>query len=139
MDSKMRKTAKPETINHAVQWLNEALEADREAIQHLFDLKVSCNAALASHPTFQIQVGPDGHWITPIGLVNGILGIREDGWGYVAIVYDLKCPKHGTTKYTIGKVLGDICDFPDTPVKAARGCLNRIVLGDVVRFEKVQR
>ncbi len=126
-------------LDDAIRRLNEALKVDPKGIQRLFNLKVKCNSSLADHPTFQIREDSDGYWVTPIGLVNGILGVREDGWGHVAIVYDLKCPKHGLGEHTAGKVLDDICGFPDTPVKAARGCLNRLVLGDIVRFERVQR
>ena len=46
---------------------------------------IETNECLGTHPTIQV----DGYTIPgklrvgPFGLINGIMGAREDGWGYL--------------------------------------------------------
>jgi hypothetical protein len=100
-----------------VEVLNRALEADPDAINELFDYHVPCNDKLAGDPAVQVKVeyGLSGYrvWcndklardsavkvkveykfagpkqtIGILGLINGLLGVDENGWGYVRAVYD---------------------------------------------------
>ena len=73
-------------ITQAVKVLNEALESDPIAMNQLINLRVICNEDLARHPF--IQVGKDNRyqrvwWVGLFGIINGILGVDEEGWGFI--------------------------------------------------------
>lgn len=63
-----------ETLDIILKILNDALEANPEAIQELLNVGVLCNQKLADHPTIQVQALDEGRYILrPIGLINGIV------------------------------------------------------------------
>lgn len=64
----------------AVAVLNEALEADPLAVNALFRMRVEVNHDLLEHRTIQCRDGS----VSVLGLINGILGVQHDGYGYVA-------------------------------------------------------
>jgi len=78
------------TPRDAVWVLNQALRADRAAIQRLWARRVACNKTLARHPTIQVWGrGPDGPYrLSWLGLLNGIFGIDVRGGGPVVAVID---------------------------------------------------
>lgn len=64
-------------------------------MQALFAHRVPCNSALRDHPT--IQVAADGDEDIPggaqasvgvIGLLNGLFGVDERGWGHICGHWD---------------------------------------------------
>jgi len=63
----------------AVKVLNEAFEADPDAISSLFSTRVSCNSKLAVHRTIQVRAesplpaGQGDFTIGTLGVINGIL------------------------------------------------------------------
>lgn len=78
----------------AIRVLNEALEADPDAINELMRTEVVVNTdALRDH--WSVQVGPhdpdgravaDGQIVVrPLGLINGLFGVDRDGWGLIAM------------------------------------------------------
>jgi len=71
-------------VSYAVRFLNSLLEVDRVAVSHLFERHVPCNAALDNHPT--VQIADDG--VGVLGLLNGLFGTDEKGWGFIASVYE---------------------------------------------------
>ena len=76
-------------IDNAVRVLNEALIADQDAIQELMSVEVRANRRLEPHPTIQVwrkNKGDDECVLRPIGLINGLFGVDEDGCGYIAMV-----------------------------------------------------
>ena len=77
-----------EFIQQAIDVLNEALAIDPYAINALMKLEVVCHAGLGRHPT--IQVGAQQHRLTlrPLGLINGLFGADEDGWGFICMKTD---------------------------------------------------
>lgn len=100
-----------QVIEHMLKILNQALEADPAAITAMVNMRVTCNDALAGHPTIQCRVGVRAHdviasaWADPhrpsalgdeektttvglLGILNGIAGIRSDGMGYIAAVVE---------------------------------------------------
>ena len=80
-----------EAIENAIRVLNEALAADPVAVKQLMSLGVEVNTeALRDHPTIQVGSSVPGGPVVlrPLGLVNGLLGARDDGWGFVAAVTD---------------------------------------------------
>ena len=79
--------------HYVVDLLNEAAKLDPQAIRALVDTRVVCNQALADHPT--IQVGPASEHdsggpsvVGLLGILNGIFGTFDDGWGCIAAVIE---------------------------------------------------
>lgn len=78
-------------LAHAiVGLLNEMLTLDPVATAALINARVPCNDALANHST--IQAGPvEGspqNVVGILGLLNGLCGVDDRGWGVVAAVVE---------------------------------------------------
>ena len=71
------------TVEQTIKLLNEMLAIDPEATQALIDSRVNCNEALADHATIQVQQyeGDDHPKVGIIGVLNGMFGIDDEGWG----------------------------------------------------------
>ncbi len=79
------------TIEQAINLLNQALHADSDAITKLVASKVECNDVLGDHPTIQCgqKDSPDGPvTVGLLGILNGIFGIRSDGYGHISAIVD---------------------------------------------------
>lgn len=95
------------SAEQAVKTLNEAFQADPEAIRRMIGSTVTVNEQIAHHPTIQVgqkkkpgrtMIGPDGIFELPsyetvstlgvIGLLNGIFGIDENGQGPIARIVE---------------------------------------------------
>ena len=77
------------SVDRAIEVLNEALEADPDAVWSLMHMETWCNDKLADHPA--IQVGRDHlghHKLRPLGLINGLFGADQDTWGFIAMDLD---------------------------------------------------
>ena len=97
------------SVETAIEFLNEALKYDPIAIKNLILTKVNCNEAMANHPTIQCGKKDDGNGyeVGPLGLINGLFGIRTDGWGCICAIFD-------------DKNYGNLLRFektPDDPIK----------------------
>lgn len=76
-----------ETARLAVATLNEALEADPEAMVNLFNFRVGVNDKLVSHPTIQVSNyrGKDKiYTMSVLGLINGLFGTLPNGVGRIS-------------------------------------------------------
>lgn len=75
-----------------VALMNEALEADAEAVTALVVHRTPCNASLVAHPTIQAGACPgplDPPSVGLLGILNGIAGADdEDHWGAVVAICD---------------------------------------------------
>jgi hypothetical protein len=71
---------KIELAESVIVYMNEIMDKDRKAVHTLVELRVPCNDALADHPTVQVT----GNVVGLLGILNGLIGIKEDGMGYVA-------------------------------------------------------
>jgi hypothetical protein len=120
----------------AVDVLNRALAEDPEAMRRLMsEAYVPCNRALADDPTIQVhtekvEVGGalgDFFSVGALGLINGIIGVRQNGCGYVAAVFNLECPRHGEHPDYKDKKIDDSC--------LVEGCDKKLKLGTLVCFE----
>ncbi len=70
-----------------VDLLNEIARRDRTALAALINYRVPCNDLLAEHPA--VQVGPpEDQTVGLLGIINGLCGVRDDGWGHVAAVFN---------------------------------------------------
>ena len=119
----------------AVEVLNRAVASDLDAIANLLKVRVYCNEALANDPTIQVLVQEDQRTLGTLGLINGLFGIREDGWGHLCAIHDINCPGHGplesflTEEQAKGLTTKDKCPT----------CDQQLHLGKLVRFETVER
>ncbi len=79
-----------------IQRLNEIAKVDPTAMAALIKTRVPCNEAMRNHPTVQVarQVGTsdDAFEIGFLGMLNGIIGVIENGprkgWGHIVVVMD---------------------------------------------------
>ena len=76
------------TIQGTVDFLNSLLAIDRQAITALFSMRMACNTDLADHET--VQVGVEGNYaqVGMIGVLNGLFGKDQYGWGHISADYD---------------------------------------------------
>lgn len=71
------------TIDETVAFLNELLALDHQAITALIKNHVTCNEQLAAHQTVQVLLGDGEYFVEALGILNGLFGIDEDGWGAI--------------------------------------------------------
>ena len=77
------------SIEETVNFLNELLEYDAYAISALFSTRIMCNRYLADHESVQVrQLGDNVFQVGMIGIINGLFGIDQNGWGHIAADYD---------------------------------------------------
>ena len=75
-------------IDFVIEILNEALEADPDAMNELFNVKIPVNDDLLNHRTIQCSAHRKDFGV--MGLINGIIGADDNNIGYVAMDVDLK-------------------------------------------------
>lgn len=77
-----------ELIDYVIDQLNEIVKHDPNALYALIKQRVPCNDELLNHPT--VQCGKhDGCWqVGVLGLINGIIGVNDDGWGFICAVVE---------------------------------------------------
>jgi len=82
----------------AVQLLNEIHELDPTVFMALIRYRVPCNKEFGEHPTVQVGLIPKEEYPDPerpyevglLGIINGIFGAAEDGYGYIGAEFDEK-------------------------------------------------
>lgn len=128
------------TVEHAIEVLNRMLEADPVATKNLFLAHVECNEELAQDPTIQVrgykvQDDDPAHSVGILGVINGLFGVDEGGWGPISANIKLVC--------TVG------CEIPEgrplqiggpCPICRDRGIdeaeRGRIVFGPLTEFRR---
>lgn len=69
-----------------IDYLNEVLKIDPDAIHSLIETRVACNDALGDHATTQVGRGPS---VGLLGILNGLVGARaSDQWGFITANYE---------------------------------------------------
>lgn len=78
-----------------INFMNEVLEKDPDAIKGLIEHRVGCNEDLMNHDTVQVlcDSNEEGKPINPtvglLGVLNGLIGKDEEtGWGFMAAEFD---------------------------------------------------
>ena len=93
------------TLDETIELLNSLVEIDPHAMTKLISARVECNEKLADHPTVQVGAIDDKTEVGILGVLNGIFGADEDGWGPIQVVMDVEkrvTKKSGTnTDYII--------------------------------------
>lgn len=76
------------TIDEVIELLNDALKADNNTITRLFLYRVECNERLANHETIQVGLSDSSYKIGLLGLLNGMFGIDENGYGAIMMIIE---------------------------------------------------
>ena len=80
------------TLEETAEYLNELLKTDPGTINALFNIRSTCTEAFANHPTVQVGCQGEGknRWcqVGFIGILNGLFGIDEKGWGHLVLTLD---------------------------------------------------
>ncbi|MGD9161859.1 MAG: hypothetical protein PVG39_25840 [Desulfobacteraceae bacterium] len=77
------------SIQETVDFLNDLLSIDPDTINNLSSIRVGCNKTMADHPTVQVACLSDNYFIVGIiGILNGLFGSDEHGWGHISADYE---------------------------------------------------
>ena len=88
-----------------IDFLNELVAIDREAVEKLIETRVPCNQALTDHPTVQVSCLPgQQHVVGMLGILNGLVGAKADGWGYIMADFDNTIEPMKLIKFRINRV-----------------------------------
>lgn len=77
-------------LDETIEFLNELLDLDPVAVRALVEQRVSCNKALAEHPTVQTWSPPSANGVNYVGLLgilNGLFGVDDAGGGPITAVF----------------------------------------------------
>ena len=83
----MAVTAEPVTVEDAILYLNGILHTDGDCIAELVSHRVVCNHAMAHHPTVQVMEKDGAFLVGLLGILNGLFGANDDGWGYISAYF----------------------------------------------------
>lgn len=90
------------TVQDAVTLLNEALAADRMAVEILIGFRINCSQRLAFHPTIQVT---QDYRVGMLGILNGIFGLYENTDLVCAVFEDGRLVRFVLTKPRVGEVI----------------------------------
>lgn len=79
-------------VDDVIELLNDAFAKDPEAMCNLVIARVACNDGLADHPTIQVGKYGEEYKVGIIGILNGIFGTADDGYGAIAGDFEVVCP-----------------------------------------------
>jgi len=72
----------------AVEVLNRMLLTDSRPVEKLVHTRFECNQELADDPSIQVLTENGKYAVGFLGVINGILGIYENGWGPIVADVD---------------------------------------------------
>ena len=67
------KTSNRKIANTIIDILNDAMATDEDAMGRLMASQASCNQTMADHPTIVVKDNGQETFLTPRGLINGIV------------------------------------------------------------------
>lgn len=76
------------SVQETIDFLNELLKLDEPAITRLIESRVACNEDLTEHPTVQVQDVVGAPSVGLLGILNGLFGTDEKGWGPITAVVE---------------------------------------------------
>jgi hypothetical protein len=77
-------------VDEVISLLNEVYKLDPELAEKIVELRAHCNESIAAHPTIQVAKVQGEYLVGILGILNGLCGKDEDGYGYIAAMYDDK-------------------------------------------------
>lgn len=72
-----------ELAKQIIKFLNELNAVDPDAVYALVTTRVACNEALTNHPTVQVDAEGNEASVGLLGVLNGLVGTNEAGWGLI--------------------------------------------------------
>lgn len=76
-------------VDKTIKYLNELLVLDKRAIENLFNIRAHCTRKLAEHPSVQVgKIGKNCYVVGILGILNGLFGTDENGYGPIAMNVD---------------------------------------------------
>ena len=81
---------KIELAQSLINYLNELVKLDRDAVHTLIETRICCNQELSDHPTVQVSKPKDSEICSVglLGILNGFVGVDDQQWGYIAANFD---------------------------------------------------
>ena len=76
------------SIEDVCEILNDLLKIDYDACFRLVNHRETCNVKVYNHPTIMVAEIAGEYTVGIIGLLNGMFGIREDGFGQLCYNMD---------------------------------------------------
>jgi hypothetical protein len=120
------------TLDEVIDFLNNAVELDPDAIDTLVETRVVCNSRLATHPTIQVTSDENNDG-TPIysvgflGILNGLFGVDDVNHGTIGAEFEMVCPAGH-----------EILDT-DEPITQCPHCQKKLEIGKLVGFKDLGR
>jgi hypothetical protein len=75
------------SLPFVIDFLNKINDLDPSVLPALIAYRVPCNEELGEHPTVQTGKTEDGYEVGILGILNGLFGVKKDGWDYIAAYY----------------------------------------------------
>ena len=77
------------TLIDVADFFSQLLQIDEDAVNAIFSIRVGCNDFMACHPSVQVAKLSENYFLVGlIGLINGIFGADQYGWGHFSVKYD---------------------------------------------------
>jgi hypothetical protein len=137
------------SLQEVIGFLNQLVLIDHDAIRLLIETRVMCNQALADHPTVQVQAREEMDGIPGevgvLGVLNGMFGVDDEGWGPIAACFEVVCPTHG--KVEGNGIVGDTCQVDVSQPAEGLGlggmherlCGEPLELGKLTHFKETKK
>ena len=77
-----------EAIDQAIEVLNRAAETDGAALTNILKERWPCNDELADDQTIQVREDKSGLSVSALGLINGLFGVDENGFGHITAIFE---------------------------------------------------
>ena len=76
------------SVDDVIELLNGIITVDKPAMAALLANRVPCNEVLSDHPTIQVQEQHGGYHVGLLGIVNGMFGVDERGYGPICSEFE---------------------------------------------------
>lgn len=76
------------SVQDVIDLLNELNRTDGDVVSALVNTRYRCNEAVRRHPTVQVDCSEGSPRLGVVGLLNGLFGADEGGYGPITAVMD---------------------------------------------------
>lgn len=76
------------SVDETIALLNEVFGLDPVAAHAFIETRTPCGKDVADHPTIQVGTRDGIPHFGPLGFLNGLFGVDENGYGPIASFYD---------------------------------------------------
>lgn len=78
------------SVQDVIDLLNELNRMDGDVVSALVNTRYRCNDAVVRHPTVQVDSSEGSPRLGFVGLLNGLFGVDEGGYGPLTAVMDAR-------------------------------------------------